>query len=484
MATEALDRITDISKRRGIVYPSFEIYGGVGGFIDYGPIGSRIKQNVEDLFRRHYVVADGCFEVQCPTVSPEDVWIASGHVKGFADLLVECQKCSEGYRADKLLSEKGVEAEGKPADAVEALIAEKGVVCPECGGRLSKPYSYNLMFGTTVGTGSRKRTAYLRPETAQTTYLAFRRLWEFARRKLPFGVIQIGHSFRNEISPRQGMIRLREFNQAEIQYFMDPDDKKAPRFQEVAGRSVKITDKDGKAWETTIGEAHERGIIPIQFIAYQLGKAMGVFEDMGIDGTKLQLRQHREDERAFYSSDTWDVEYVSGAYGRVELVGIADRTDYDLSQHMKQSREDMNVNIDGRKFIPHVVEVAYGIDRPIYCILESCYREEGERAYFSFPRKVAPYIAGVFSLVKKDGIDGKAEQVFQSLREKGLYVFLDHAGSIGKRYARTDEVGVPYSITVDYDSIKDESVTVRSRDDKSQKRVKISDLRPFLTGNP
>lgn len=476
MKTDSPDRIADVSKRRGIVYPSFEIYGGVGGFIDYGPIGSRIKQNVEDIFRRHYVVSEGCFEVQCPTVSPEEVWIASGHVKGFADLLVECQKCSEGFRADKLLEEKGVEAEGKPADEVEKLLGEKGIVCPQCGGKLSKPYSYNLMFATTVGTGSRKKTAYLRPETAQTTYLAFRRLWEFARRKLPFGVVQIGHSFRNEISPRQGMIRLREFNQAEIQFFMDPQDKKAPRFREVSGRRVKITDKGGKVHDTTIGEAHSKGTIPIQFIAYHLGKAMGVFEDMGIDGLRLQLRQHREDERAFYSSDTWDVEYVSESYGRIELVGIADRTDYDLSQHMRQSREDMNVNIEGRKFVPHVVEVAYGIDRPIYCILESCYREEGERAYFSFPKKVAPYLAGVFSLVRKDGIDEKTEEVFRSLRDRGLYVFVDHSGSIGKRYARADEVGVPYSITVDYDTLKDDSVTVRSRDDKSQIRVKVANL--------
>jgi glycyl-tRNA synthetase len=480
MKAETYDKILDISKRRGIVYPSFEIYGGVGGFIDYGPVGSRIKQNIEDLLRRHYVVADGCFEVQCPTVSPEEVWIASGHVKSFADLMVECQKCKEGYRADKLLAEVGVEAEGKKADEVAAMMAEKGIKCPECGGPLSHPFAYNLMFGTAVGTGSKRKTAYMRPETAQTTYLAFRRLWEFARRKLPFGVIQIGHSFRNEISPRQGMIRLREFNQAEIQYFMDPQDKPAPRFAEVASRAVKITDKNGKIWETTISEAHNGGIIPLKFIAYQLGKAMAVFEDMGIDGSRLTLRQHREDERAFYSSDTWDVEYVSDVFGRIELVGIADRSDYDLTQHMKQSREDMQVNVEGRKFVPHVVEVAYGVDRPIYCVLESCYREEGDRAFFAFPKRTAPYIAGVFSLVKKDGIDSKAEEVFTLLKDAGLYVLLDHSGSIGKRYARADEIGVPYCITVDYDTMQDGTVTLRERDTKGQTRVNIQELAKVL----
>jgi len=477
------DKILDICKRRGIVYPSFEIYGGLSGFIDYGPVGSRIKQNVEDLLRRHYVVADGCFEVQCPTLSPEEVWIASGHVKGFADLMVECTKCSEGYRADKLLDDVGVEAEGKPAETVAQLLIDNRITCPQCKGQLSKPYAYNLMFQTSVGTGSKRKTAYMRPETAQTTYLPFKRLWEFARRKLPFGVMQIGHSFRNEISPRQGMIRLREFNQAEIQFFLDPADKKAPRLSEVAQRQVKITDKNGKLHETTIGDAHKGGIIPLGFIAYHLGKAMSVFEDMGIDGSRLQLRQHREDERAFYSSDTWDVEYASDVFGRIELVGIADRSDYDLTQHMTLSKEDMNVNIEGRKFVPHVVEVAYGIDRPIYCILESCLREEGERTYFSFPTKTAPYIAGVFSLMKKDGIDEKAESVFRSLKDAGLFVLLDHAGSIGKRYARADEIGVPYCITVDYDTMKDDTVTVRERDGKTQTRVSISKLREHLMGD-
>ncbi len=481
MAQETYDKILDVCKRRGIVYPSFEIYGGLGGFIDYGPVGSRIKQNVEDLLRRHYVVGDGCFEVQCPTMSPEEIWVASGHVKGFADLLVECKKCSEGYRADKLLSEVGVEAEGKPAEEVGRLIREKGVACPSCKGTLSEPYTYNLMFGTTVGTGSKRKTAYMRPETAQTTYLAFRRLWEFARRRLAFVVIQIGRSFRNEISPRQGMIRLREFSQAEIQYFLDPENKAAPRFPEVSGRRVKLTDKNGKLWETTIGEAHRQGIIPLEFIAYQLGKAMAVFEDMGVDGGRLQLRQHREDERAFYSSDTWDVEYVSDVFGRIELVGIADRSGYDLGQHMKASREDMQVSLDGRKFLPHVIEVAYGIDRPIYCVLESSLVEDGERSYFRFPKRTAPYLAGVFSLVKKDGIDAKAEEVFALLRDGGLYVFVDHAGSIGKRYARADEIGVPYSITIDYDTIKDGTVTVRERDQKSQSRVAIADLKSRLT---
>jgi len=475
------DKISDVGKRRGIMYPSFEIYGGLSGFVDYGPVGSRIKQNIEDLFRRSYVVDDGCFEVQCPTVSPEDVWVASGHVGSFSDLLVECVKCGEAYRADKLLEDVGVAAEGKPPEQVKSLMDENGISCPKCKGGFSDPYEYDLMFGTSVGTGARRKTAYLRPETAQTTYLAFKRLWEYARRRLPFGVIQIGHSFRNEISPRQGMIRLREFNQCEIQYFLDPESKEAPRLAEVDS-SVTIQDKNEKVHETTIVSAVADGLISIPFLAYQLGRAMKVFAAMGIDPARLTLRQHRDDELAFYSSDTWDVEYVSEAFGKVELVGIADRGEYDLKQHMDHSKEDMRISYEGNKFVPHVIEVAYGVDRPFYCVLESCYREEEERSFFSFPPDIAPFRVGVFSLVKKDGIREKAEDVFAGLRDAGLFATVDHAGSIGKRYARADEIGIPYCVTVDYDTKEDGTVTLRERDSKEQRRVPIEELVSVLRG--
>jgi len=474
------DKILDISRRRGIVYPSFEIYGGLSGFIDYGPVGSRIKNNVEELIRRFYVVDEGFLEVQCPTLSPEEVWIASGHVHGFKDYMTECVKCGEPYRADHLVEEAlKKKTDGLSLKDLQDLMSKENVTCPKCKGKLGSVYDYNLMFQTYVGPGAGKQTAYLRPETAQTTYLAFRRLWEFARKKLPFGVLQIGHSFRNEISPRQGMIRLREFNQAEIQCFVDPEKKSAPRLDEVAGMKVRLQTKEGTS-ETTIRKLVDENKIKIPLIAYFLGKSVNLFKAMGINPERLQLRQHEETERAFYSSDTWDVEYTSPALGRIELVGVADRTDYDLKAHMNLSKQDMTVNIDGRKFMPHVVEVAYGIDRPIYCILESCYAEEGDRTIFKFTKDVAPYMAGVFPLVKKDGLAEKAMEVFTSLKEGGLYVFYDESGSIGKKYARADEIGVPCCVTVDYDTLKDESVTLRERDSKNQYRVKIADLKKEL----
>ncbi|MBN2014294.1 MAG: glycine--tRNA ligase [Candidatus Altiarchaeota archaeon] len=470
-------QILDVSKRRGIMYPSFEIYGGVGGFYDYGPIGSRIKKNIEDLVRRYYIIEEGCFEVECPTLSPEAVWVASGHVSSFSDLMTECLKCGEPYRADHLIEEHtGKSCEASDMSAMDELVKEYKIKCPKCGGGLDRVYSYNLMFQTFIGPGKNKEVAYLRPETAQTTYLGFRRLWEIARKKLPFGVIQIGRSFRNEISPRQGMIRLREFNQAEIQFFVEPDGKYSPRFDTVSAIKAKVIDKEGRESSLTLKEAVEKGIVKLQMIAYFLGRSLQLFKEMGINPEALRLRQHKDEERAFYSTDTWDIEYMSSVFGKIELVGVSDRTDYDLSAHMKLSKQDMTVNYEGRKFIPHVVEVAYGIDRPFYCVIESCYREEGDRVFFSFPEDIAPYKAGVFPLVGKDGLPEKAQQVFDLLKKEGLYVFYDEGGSIGKRYARADEVGVPICVTIDYETLEDDTVTLRDRDTKKQDRVKIDGL--------
>lgn len=468
-------KIMEVSKRRGIIFPSFEIYGGTSGFYDYGPVGSRIKENIENLLRKSYVIDEGCMEIQCPTLTPEEVWIASGHTKSFTDLTVECLKCKEPYKAESLLGEVSASATD-----IESILNEKGIKCPKCQGPLGNAYDYNLMFQTFIGSGKYKVTGYLRPETAQTTYLPFRRMWEIARKKLPFGVLQIGKSFRNEISPRQGIIRLREFNQAEIQYFVDPEKKETDRFSEVKDMTVSMFTKDEKTMRITLGDAVSDGIIKIQLIGYHLGKALKVFADMGINPEKLRIRQHRDDEKAFYSKDTWDVEFFSDSFGKIELVGISDRTDYDLSAHMKLSKQDMRVNLDGRKFVPHVIEVAYGIDRPLYCVLESCYVEEEGRAFFKFPKETAPFIAGVFPLVNKDGIPERARDIFNTLKDQGMYVFTDKRGSIGKMYARADEIGVPCCITVDYQTLEDGTVTVRDRDSKDQKRVKIENLTKSL----
>jgi glycyl-tRNA synthetase len=479
------DQVMDVSLRRGFVWPAFEIYGGAKGFYDYGPMGALHKRNIEEMMRIQYVVEEGCLEVSCPTVTPEDVWVASGHVKSFADVIVECEKCGEPYRADHLVEEHlKIQTDGMKIPELEKHIREAKIVCPKCKGPLGQPYTYNLMFGTYIGPGKTKVQAYLRPETAQTTYLPFRRLWATGREKLPMGVMQIGRSYRNEISPRQGMLRLREFTQAEIQFFVDPQNKDSEKYEGVKDTKVKIWSEElqnaGKpAAEMTIADAVEKGMMKSKMIAYQLVRAWQLFQRMGMPESKLQMRQHKSDERAFYSNETWDIEFLSQDYGRVEMVGISDRTDYDLTAHQNLSKQDMSVSKDGRKFVPHVIEVAYGIDRPVYCTLESCYTEqtgEKERTYFKFPKVVAPYRAAVFPLVNKDGVDKKAREVFEVLKDAGLFVQWDSSGSIGRRYARADEVGIPYCVTIDYDTLKDDSVTIRDRDSMQQERVKISEL--------
>lgn len=476
------EKILEIAKKRGIVYPSFEPYGGVSGFYDYGPIGKRIKVNIENLIREFFIIDHEFVEVECPTLSPEKIWIASGHVKNFSDLMVECLSCGEAYRADHLIEKQlKINCEGKTKKEIENLLSEKKPKCPKCNGNLGEIFSYNLMFKTEIGPGRDKLVGYLRPETAQTTYLAFSRLWEICRKKLPIGVLQIGHSYRNEISPRQGMIRLREFSQAEIQLFLDPEKKFTEEFSKVKEIKVKINDKNDKSYEIFLEDAVNKGIIKLQIIAYFLGISIKLFEAMGIKKEKLRLRQHKDEERAFYSTDTWDIEFLSENFGKIELVGISDRTDYDLKAHKNLSGEDFSVSYEGKKFIPHVIETAYGIDRPFYCILESCYVEENGRSYFSFPKKIAPYIVGIFPLVNKDGIPEKSKKIFKILKEKRIYCFYDDSGSIGKRYARADEIGVPFAITVDYDSLKDNTVTIRERDTKKQIRLKVDEIFRYLS---
>jgi len=480
------EKIIDIAKRRGIIYPSFEIYGGLSGFYDYGPIGTRIKKNFEEMLRKAYLIDENCYEIECPTLSPEEVWIASGHVKNFSDYITNCTKCNEPYRADHLIEEiLKISCDGKTIEELNELIEKNNIRCKKCNERLGKVYNYNLMFPTDVGPGKYKKRSYLRPETAQTTFLAFKRLWETARKKLPIGVLQIGHSYRNEISPRQYMIRLREFTQAEIEFFIDPEEtEKDERYNlntQKSWEKIKIKDKNENTYEISIKEAYEKKIIKNKIIAYFIIKSIEIFSRAGISKENLVLRQHRDNERAFYSKDTWDIEYISDI-GRVEIVGIADRGDYDLKQHQEKSKESMEISYNNKKFIPNVVEVAYGIDRPVYCILESCYTEDNEnqRTYFKLPKEISPYI-GIFPLVKKDGIPEKAHEIVNILKKTGLYLFYDDAGSIGRRYARADEVGAYYSITIDYQTLEDSTVTVRLRDDKSQIRVKIDKLKEYLT---
>lgn len=346
------DKIMELAKRRGFVWPTSECYGSVAGFIDYGPLGAMMKRRVENLWRDFYVIREGYFEIECPTIGEESIYIASGHVKGFADKMIQCPSCSEFHRADHIAEANGItNAETKPIEELTEIL--KDLPCPACGGMFagSEVYHFNLMFHTNIGPGS-QRKGYMRPETAQGIFTDFNRLLRFYRDKLPFGAVQIGKSYRNEISPRQGMIRLREFTQAEAEIFVHPDKKDHPQFSRYADmkvplRGIEQQENDREAAITGMADAVRAGTVANEYVAYYIALTYDFLISCGADPEKIRFRQHLPDERAHYATDCWDAEIYSERFGWVETVGIADRTDYDLRAHASQSNEPFTV------FIPY-----------------------------------------------------------------------------------------------------------------------------------
>ncbi|AUV83667.1 glycine--tRNA ligase [Salinigranum rubrum] len=344
------EAIAELAKRRGFFFGAAGAYGGVGGFYTYGPQGASLKRNVEDAWRERFAVQEGNLEIDGPTVMPEPVFEASGHLDGFDDMLVECPECGESHRADHLIEDStGIEeAESLPIPEVEELIAEHDLACPNCGAPLAgEPVEeFNLMFDTTIGPGS-STPGYLRPETAQGIFVEFPRLKEYARNRLPFGVTQIGRAYRNEISPRKSLVRTREFTQAELEQFIDPE-RDEPDLSTVADREVELypaseqVDDDGKILQTTIGEAVEAGVIGSAWVGYFLGVADEWYESVGVDMDRFRFRQHLSGERAHYAADCWDAEAeVDGDW--IEIAGFAYRGDYDLSKHAEHANDDFTV---------------------------------------------------------------------------------------------------------------------------------------------
>ncbi len=361
-----MSELMEMLTRRGYFWQSFEIYGGMAGFVDYGPLGNALRRKIEDIWRKHFVIRERAVEIDTPTVCVEEVFIASGHVSCFTDVAIECESCGRVFRADHYIKEVlGIEIE-PTIETVKEIIDEYDLKCV-CGGRFREPFLFNLMFSTKIGPGKGKM-GYLRPETAQGIFIDFRRLLEYFRHKLPFGVAQIGRAYRNEISPRQGVVRLREFNQAELEYFVHPKEKRHENFERYANVKVKLLDKNDKPHEVTLREAVERGIICHELMAYFIGKTREFLLEVGVDESKLRFRQHKDDERAHYAIDCWDAEVLT-SYGWIEIVGIADRTDYDLKKHMEHSGEDLRVfvqferpiRVKKRKIVPNMKKLG-----PIY----------------------------------------------------------------------------------------------------------------------
>ncbi|HEY4280624.1 MAG TPA: glycine--tRNA ligase [Conexibacter sp.] len=434
-----MDKVVALSKRRGFIFPSSEIYGGVGSTYDYGHYGVLLKTNVKNEWWRSMLQErDDIVALDSAIIQSPRVWEASGHLAGFSDPLVQCLgECKRRWRLDHL-QEAAVENGEDPAL----------VVCPTCGGELSEPRAFNLMFETTVGpVRDDGATVYLRPETAQGIFINFKNVLQFARRKPPFGIAQIGKSFRNEITPGNFIFRTREFEQMEMEFFVPPED--AQRWFE--------------HWLAT----RERW-----------------YTDLGIRPDHLRLRPHEQEELSHYSSGTSDVEYLF-PIGWSELEGIANRGDYDLTAHRNASGEKLEYMDPGtgERYTPHVIEPAAGADRATLAFLVDAYDEEeveGEiRTVLKLHPKLAPVKVAVMPLLKKAGHPEVAREIFNDLRRR-MQAEYDEGGSIGKRYRRQDEIGTPWGVTVDHQTLEDRTVTLRDRDTLEQVRIAIDELAPEL----
>lgn len=484
---EFAERLVSYLKEKAYVYgPEPEIYGGIAGFYAYGPLGKRLKNNVEAVIRKHFNT-QGFFEIEYPLITPAIVWKASGHLDGFNDPVILTEDGKESYRADKLIEEMaGVAADHMKDDELIKTIKEKNIKAPTGKKLALKIERHSLMMKTQIGTNIE---AYNRPETATTTYLPFKNYMEFFRDKLPFGVYQIGKAFRNEISPRQHLLRSREFTQAESQTVLFPEMKNAwPKFEEIKNDrfplwTEKMQKESNEPSMISVQTAMEKKLLKNKAYAWHLNFAYKLFLDFGIPADRIRLRQHHSDEKAFYSDDTWDIEVKLTSYGWMEVCGISDRTNYDLQQHSKFSGQKLVARTaDGKEETPHVIEIAFGVDRPFFAILDNNYEErpqDEQRTLLKLPAKMAPIQLGIFPLVKKDGLAEKGQEIYAKLG-KNFLCYYDESGSIGRRYSRQDAFGTPFCITIDYDTMKDNTVTLRDRDTMKQDRVKLDELGKIL----
>lgn len=475
------DSVMQLALERGFYFPSCEIYADAqAGFWEYGPSGVSMKTKFIELWRRELLRRDGMLEIDGSQIMSKSVFEASGHLASFADPVVRCINCKLNYRVDKLIFEQTKIEIPESADLPEfdKIVSEKNIRCPKCKGEFERTRKFNMMFKVEIGPEA--EAAYLRPETCQSIFVDFPRLFKTMRGKLPLGIAQIGKSFRNEISPRQSLLRLREFYQAEIEVFCNPAKlNDLERFSEIRNTTIRLwIDNSLKAM--TCQEAVDSGIVPNKFVAYYLGLLTEFYEKTGIDVTKSRFRRLGEKEKAFYASVAFDFE-VQTTIGWLELVACNYRSDYDLTSHATKSKEKFEVLDDEQKVLPHVFEISMGIDRSLYTILEHGLREEKEndRIVLSIKPYLAPVHVGVLSLVKKDGLKEKTDEIFLGIKRK-CDAFLDHSGAIGRRYRRLDEVGAPFAITVDHQTLQDNTVTLRRRDSMAQERIKLLELEAVL----
>lgn len=475
-----LEELQRYAKQYGFFFPAAEIYSGTpAGFWDYGPLGTLLKHRYVQLLRREVFRRDGMLELDGCAILPRSVFEASGHLKSFVDPTVRCESCGSYFRADKLLWEKaGIEfPEGGSLEELGALLERSAVTCPSCGGRLSKPFLVSLMFKVLIG--PRGEECYLRPETCQSIFVDFLTLYKTLGFKLPQAIAQIGKSFRNEISPRQGFLRLREFYQAEMEVFFNPGQRAVPKLAPYLEDRLRLYDGNSLK-EVSVRELVEGGIVEHPLIAYYLALLQRFYIKAGFPPEALRFRLLREDERAFYSRQAFDLEALTSV-GWLELVACNYRGDYDLTNHARVSGQELLVEDAGTKLTAHIFELSMGIDRSLYALLELSLREQQGRRVLALKPYLAPLQVAIFPLVQREGMPEKARAIKGSL-ELEFDVLYEEEGSIGRRYRKADLLGVPFCITIDGQTLKDDTVTVRERDSMQQRRVAIAELQGFLRG--
>lgn len=563
------DKFADMMEELGFFWPSFDIYRGkveVGGFYDYGMFGVLLKRNIVEKWRRMFILPylDFTYEVETPVIMPSIVFEASGHVEHFTDYIVTCTKCGRKYRADHLIEEElskrgiSIKTEGLSDVELEGLIRKYGIKCPNCGGELGNVQRFNLLFRTIIGPYS-ENVGYLRPETAQGMFVNFNRIYKVIGR-LPLAIAQVGKVGRNEISPRQGLVRLREFSQMEIELFFDPNDTHCPYMGDVADVELRLLTEEDVAKGSTEPrvvspeEAASRGYVVNEWMAFYMALSVKFMKSLGVPEEKQMFIAKLPNERAHYARMVYDHVVKTERFGWLEISGHAYRGDYDLSRHSQYSGQDIaavrrlkepkvieevkvlpniakirevyganaplvlralsmvNLNnlldeinakgkalvngfeitkdmlmirrdvkkISSENFIPHVVEPSFGIDRIIYVTLENAYTVVNNRIVLRLPRDIAPITIVVLPIVDRDDLAKVAKEVRSMLIEEGFVVAYDDKGTIGARYAKWDSLGTPFAITIDTDTLKDNTVTIRDRDSREQIRVSISDV-PRIT---
>ena len=481
MVENLYDKLMKLFLNRGFFFPSCEIYSDApAGFWEYGKLGVLLRNRFIEMWRRELVRRDDMIEIDGSQIMAKQVFIASGHLESFADPVSRCKKCGALHRVDRLIEEKiGIRVPERVRDEeIDELLRKYNVNCPICRGELGKVGRFNMMFQVRVG--GAEDEAYLRPETCQSIFVDFHRIYMTMGLKLPFAICQFGKSFRNEISPRQSLMRLREFYQAEIEVFFNP--KKANEYEKVksmADYKLRLMPKGRDVVEMTCREAVETGVISNDFSAYYLALIQHFYEKIGLDRNRLRLRQLDEEEKAFYAIEAWDLE-AETSLGWVELVACNYRGDYDLSGHMKVSGKDLMVLDDGEKIVPHVFELSMGVDRSLYTLIEHSYSETQNRRILKLPYFLAPIQVAVFPLVSRDGLPEKALKIYEMIKLDFDSIF-DEKGDIGRRYRKMDEIGTPVCVTIDYQTLNDDTVTIRDRDTMAQRRIHVSELKNTLS---